>query len=158
MSNQPDGLLDAPADEWTDDDSNEREDGCADAGNCLGPAQALDEERERREAHDVVREDAEIHKDDEDKVFCPQLWLRALRCICLCHRFLPLRAFATAQGHARRGERPFHQLDLRQKGHSLIHLHYTTQAGTGHEKPRACLKLPDATLTSAHPDTWADLA
>jgi hypothetical protein len=74
----------------------------------LGPAQTLDEERERREAHDVIREDAEIHEDDKDKILRPQLRLRALRCILLCHRFLPLRAiFATAQGRARRGERPF---------------------------------------------------
>ena len=31
-----------------------------------------------------------------------------------------------------------HQLDLRQKGHSLIHLHYRTKPAVGHEKPRAC--------------------
>ena len=37
-SRAPDAVVEPPAHEWTDGDSNEREDGCADAGNCLGPA------------------------------------------------------------------------------------------------------------------------
>ena len=65
-----------PPHERTHDDGDEAEEGSAHAGKGLGATQALYEERERREAHDVVREHAEVHEDDEHEVTRPQLALR----------------------------------------------------------------------------------
>lgn len=135
-----DAVVEPPAHERTDDDSDEREDRGTDAGNRLGPAQALNEERERRKAHDVVREDAEIHEDDKDKVLRPQLRLRALRCICLCHRFLPLRAFCNSTGPCPQRRATLSSTGLTPKG-PLIDSSALYDAGR--LQPRKAQSLPD---------------
>ena len=67
-----DSVVEPPAHEGSHDDRDEREDRGADARNGLRATEALDEEREGGEAHDVVRKHAEVHEDDEDEVAGPE--------------------------------------------------------------------------------------
>jgi hypothetical protein len=65
-------VVQPPAHGGPHNDSYKREERGAGAGHGLGPPEALDEEREGGEAHDVVGEHAQVHEDDEDEVLVPE--------------------------------------------------------------------------------------
>ena len=66
-------VIEPPTDKWTHNHGNKRKRRRAYASKCFGAAQALDIERKRREAHDVIDEHAEIHQGDKHQVARPEL-------------------------------------------------------------------------------------
>lgn len=82
-------IVEPPAHKRPDNHGHKREGRHADARHGLGAAKALDVEREGREAHDVVCEDAQVHQDDKNQLARPQLGLALAlggsRC-CFCQK------------------------------------------------------------------------